>query len=447
MILLIDNYDSFVYNLARYFERLGHATLVVRNTAIDAEQVESLRPAAIVLSPGPCTPERAGCTLGLVRRLHTSIPLLGICLGHQTIAAALGGRVVRAKEPVHGRTSPIHHNGRGLFARLPSPLVGCRYHSLVVDEGSLPDCLEVTARTEDGVVMAIEHRTLPVIGLQFHPESILTEHGYPLLAAFLRLGGPPDADAVAGKRAKSLAEDCPILSQQLAYRGPNVELLFRATAGSQRQMAPQREVAKQLQDGAAQGAVVAGRHQPGGLLFRRKDLRRAAHLRSDDRHTGGRGLQKHATQRFLPGRMRQQRQLAKQPDNVAANAKKVNPPAQLLTPGVVQLAFKTTRFLLLGMPLADNQIMCVGRPVGDACGSAKKHVLPLAKPNLPDDANQLTLRGQPKLPMHVTGWRSRAELRKIDAVVNHVRFFPPPVRRPRDTRVWRAKRPAAARGS
>jgi anthranilate synthase component II len=187
VILLIDNYDSFVYNLARYFERLGHATRVVRNTATDVKDVESLRPAAIVLSPGPCTPERAGCTLELVRCLHASVPMLGICLGHQTIAAALGGRVLRAKEPVHGRTSLVYHSGRGVFAGLPSPLTGCRYRSLVVDEGSLPDCLEVTARTEDGTVMAVQHRRLPLVGLQFHPESILTECGYPLLAAFLQL--------------------------------------------------------------------------------------------------------------------------------------------------------------------------------------------------------------------------------------------------------------------
>jgi anthranilate synthase component II len=189
MILLIDNYDSFVYNLARYFERLGHATRVVRNTEIHAEEVELLGPAAIVLSPGPCTPEQAGCSLALVRRFHADVPMLGICLGHQTIAAALGGRVVRAGEPVHGRTSPVHHNGRGVFAGLPNPLVGCRYHSLVVDEASLPESLEVTARTDDGVVMAIQHRSLPVVGMQFHPESILTECGYPLLAAFLRMAG------------------------------------------------------------------------------------------------------------------------------------------------------------------------------------------------------------------------------------------------------------------
>lgn len=191
MILLIDNYDSFVYNLARHFERLGHATRVVRNTAIDAAAVESIDPSAIVLSPGPCAPDRAGCSLELVRRFHARVPMLGICLGHQTIAAALGGRVIRAKEPVHGRTSFVHHNHRGLFAGLPNPLAGCRYHSLAVDESSLPECLEVSARTEDGTVMAIEHRTLPVVGLQFHPESILTECGYLLLAAFLRLAGLP----------------------------------------------------------------------------------------------------------------------------------------------------------------------------------------------------------------------------------------------------------------
>jgi anthranilate synthase component II len=191
MILLIDNYDSFVYNLARYFQRLGHATRVVRNTAIDPQQAESLRPEAIVLSPGPCTPDRAGCTLELVRRLHARVPLLGICLGHQTIAAALGGRLTRAKEPVHGRTSLVHHDGRGLFAGLPSPMAACRYHSLVVAEGTLPDCLEVTARTADGTVMALQHRALPLVGLQFHPESILTKHGHQLLAAFLRLAGLP----------------------------------------------------------------------------------------------------------------------------------------------------------------------------------------------------------------------------------------------------------------
>jgi anthranilate synthase component 2 len=186
MILLIDNYDSFVYNLARYFERLGHATEVIRNTAIDFQGVRDLHPAAMVLSPGPCTPDEAGCSLELVRQLHTELPILGICLGHQTIVQAFGGRILRAREPMHGRTSPIQHNRQGIFANLPNPFLACRYHSLVADESSLPQCLEATAHTENGEVMAIQHRTLPIVGLQFHPESILTEHGYEILAAFLR---------------------------------------------------------------------------------------------------------------------------------------------------------------------------------------------------------------------------------------------------------------------
>ncbi len=191
MILLIDNYDSFVYNLARYFGRLGHETRVLRNTAIDVPGVQALGPAAIVLSPGPCTPRQAGCSLSVVRELHREVPILGVCLGHQAIAEALGGRVVRAAEPIHGRTTLIHHDGRGVFHDLPSPVVGCRYHSLVVDEGTLPDCLEVSARTEEGTVMALRHRELPVVGLQFHPESILTDTGYRLLAGFLRVAGLP----------------------------------------------------------------------------------------------------------------------------------------------------------------------------------------------------------------------------------------------------------------
>jgi anthranilate synthase/aminodeoxychorismate synthase-like glutamine amidotransferase len=191
MILLIDNYDSFVFNLARYFQRLGQETRVVRHNAIDVARVRALRPAAVVLSPGPCTPNEAGCSLEIVRELQDELPILGICLGHQAIAAAMGGRVVRAQEAVHGRTSPVHHNGRGIFAGLPSPLVACRYHSLIVEEAGLPAALEVTARTADGQVMAIAHRVRPVVGLQFHPESILTEAGYPLLANFLGLAGLP----------------------------------------------------------------------------------------------------------------------------------------------------------------------------------------------------------------------------------------------------------------
>lgn len=186
-IVLIDNYDSFVYNLARYFERLGQPTLVVRNDALDCEAVQDLRPSAIVLSPGPGIPEKAGIGLEVVRRWYREVPLLGVCLGHQTIAAALGAQVVTAKQPMHGRTSQIFHDRHGVFADAPYPFEACRYHSLVVDEKTLPEALEVTARTSDGIVMALRHRTLPVIGLQFHPESILTGIGLELLAAFLRL--------------------------------------------------------------------------------------------------------------------------------------------------------------------------------------------------------------------------------------------------------------------
>jgi len=191
MILLIDNYDSFVYNLARYFQQLGQVTHVVRNTAIDTDGVRKLAPEAIVLSPGPCTPQEAGCSLEVVRQFHQTLPILGVCLGHQAIAEALGGRVIRAREPVHGRSAPIRHDGRGVFAGLPEVILGCRYHSLVVDEASLPDCLEVSARLDDGTVMALRHRQFPLVGLQFHPESILTEAGYQLLAGFLRIAELP----------------------------------------------------------------------------------------------------------------------------------------------------------------------------------------------------------------------------------------------------------------
>ena len=201
-VLVIDNYDSFVFNLARYLERLGQRTRVVRNTAVDAAGVRAMSPDALVLSPGPCAPEQAGCSLDLVRELYRELPILGVCLGHQTIAQALGARIVRAAEPVHGRTSPVFHHGSGVFAGLPSPIVAMRYHSLVVDEQSLPPTLEITARTEDGTVMAFQHRELPIVGLQFHPESILTEHGYPILAAFLRLAGlpvPRELPTIAGE--------------------------------------------------------------------------------------------------------------------------------------------------------------------------------------------------------------------------------------------------------
>jgi anthranilate synthase/aminodeoxychorismate synthase-like glutamine amidotransferase len=199
VILLIDNFDSFVFNLARYFERLGHSTRVVRNDAIDAATVRDHSPDAIVLSPGPCTPQQTGNSIELVRALHRKIPILGVCLGHQTIAEAFGGKTIRAAEPVHGRASLINHDGSGVFAGIPSPLSVGRYHSLVVEESSLPAELHVAARTEDGTIMALAHREFPTIGLQFHPESILTEHGYELLANFLRIGEVAVADAVPGR--------------------------------------------------------------------------------------------------------------------------------------------------------------------------------------------------------------------------------------------------------
>jgi anthranilate synthase component II len=191
MLLLIDNYDSFAHNLGRYFERLGQRTTTVRNDAIDVAAVRDLRPAAIVLSPGPCTPYEAGASLDIVRALHTDVPMLGVCLGHQVIAEALGGRIVRAPSPVHGQTSPVTHSGTRLFDGLPSPINAARYHSLVAETKSLPAALRVTARTSDGVIMAFEHEKYNVFGVQFHPESILTEHGYQLLANFLKLAALP----------------------------------------------------------------------------------------------------------------------------------------------------------------------------------------------------------------------------------------------------------------
>jgi len=189
MILLIDNYDSFVHNLARYFERLGQTTHVVRNDTIDVAEARDLKPAAIVLSPGPCTPREAGASLDLVLGLHAEVPILGVCLGHQVIAEALGGRIVRAPAPVHGQASEIRHTRSGLFEGLPSPMRVGRYHSLVAEPSSVRDPLRSIAWTNDGVIMAIEHIRLPVYGVQFHPESILTECGYELLGNFLRLAG------------------------------------------------------------------------------------------------------------------------------------------------------------------------------------------------------------------------------------------------------------------
>ncbi len=190
MLLLIDNYDSFAHNLARYLTRLDADVHVVRNDRGGIADLLSLRPSAVVLSPGPCTPAEAGCCLDLVRLADPQLPILGVCLGHQVIVSACGGRVVRG-EPRHGRTSLIRHNGEGIFRHVPNPFAGCRYHSLVAHRDSLPAQLQVTAETDDGTIMAVQHRQRPVVGVQFHPEAILTEHGYLLLANFLRLAGMP----------------------------------------------------------------------------------------------------------------------------------------------------------------------------------------------------------------------------------------------------------------
>ena len=189
MILLIDNYDSFVFNLARYFRELSCAVEVVRNDRTTVDEIAALRPEAIVLSPGPCTPLEAGICVEVVRRLGPTIPLLGVCLGHQAIAAALGAEVVRAPEPIHGRTSLVDHDQQRLFSGLPNPLTATRYHSLIVPEATLPSCLRATARTSDGLLMGMEHLDWPTFGLQFHPESVLTCGGHRLLENFLSLAG------------------------------------------------------------------------------------------------------------------------------------------------------------------------------------------------------------------------------------------------------------------
>lgn len=187
MILVVDHYDSFVYNLVQLVARGGHEVLVRRSDAVSPEEVAELRPAGVILSPGPGRPERAGRFVELVRTLDPATPLLGVCLGHQAVGVAYGAKVVRAPEPYHGKTSPIHHQGRGVLEGLPSPLLGARYHSLVVDAASVPDRLEVTATTEDGLVMGLAHRTLPRFGVQFHPESILTPEGPSIVERFLTL--------------------------------------------------------------------------------------------------------------------------------------------------------------------------------------------------------------------------------------------------------------------
>jgi anthranilate synthase component 2 len=187
MLLLIDNYDSFTYNLFHYLCELGADVCVRRNDAIGVEEAMAMTPAGIVLSPGPCDPDRAGICLPLIEAAKDVMPLLGVCLGHQAIGQAFGGRVVRAPEPVHGKLTPIHHDGQGLFEACDNPFLATRYHSLMVAEDGLPTCLEVTARSDDGVIQGLRHRHRPIYGVQFHPESIATENGKMLLANFIRL--------------------------------------------------------------------------------------------------------------------------------------------------------------------------------------------------------------------------------------------------------------------
>ena len=223
MILLIDNYDSFVYNLSRYVKELGEVPRVVRHDATTVDQIADLNPSHIIISPGPCSPKEAGISTDVVRALCDRIPILGVCLGHQCIGRAYGGQIVRAKAPMHGKTSRIHHSGQGIFSHLPNPFVATRYHSLVIAPESLPDCLSVTARTEDGQIMAVQHVTHPVYGVQFHPESVLTEHGYRLIDHFLH-------GVTAAPRAVPQAADGALLAyapqaSTLASAPPSADLV------------------------------------------------------------------------------------------------------------------------------------------------------------------------------------------------------------------------------
>ncbi|MGB1465933.1 MAG: anthranilate synthase component II [Alcanivorax nanhaiticus] len=190
-VLMIDNYDSFTYNLVQYLQELGAEVLVHRNDQITIEEIEALDPDRLMVSPGPCTPNEAGISIAAIKHFAGKLPILGVCLGHQSIGQAFGGKVVRARQVMHGKTSPIYHSGVGIFRDLPSPYIATRYHSLVVEKDSLPDCLEITAWTQndDGSmdeIMGMRHKTLPIEGVQYHPESILSEHGHALLENFLK---------------------------------------------------------------------------------------------------------------------------------------------------------------------------------------------------------------------------------------------------------------------
>lgn len=185
MILVIDNYDSFTYNLVQYLGELGEEVTVRRNDEIDLQGIQDMQPDHILISPGPCTPNEAGITLSIIERFKGQIPIFGVCLGHQAIGQVFGGNVIRAERLMHGKTSPILHNGESVFAGLPSPFTATRYHSLIVERESLPDCLEITAETEEGEIMGLRHKEYAVEGVQFHPESIITDHGHQILRNFL----------------------------------------------------------------------------------------------------------------------------------------------------------------------------------------------------------------------------------------------------------------------
>ncbi len=187
MLLMIDNYDSFTFNLVQYFGELGEQVLVKRNDEISIAEIEKIAPQRIVISPGPCAPLQAGISVATVEKFAGKIPIFGVCLGHQCIGQAFGGRIVHAQTLMHGKTSQMTHTGAGVFAGLPSPYRITRYHSLVIERASKPDCLEVTAWTDDGEIMGVRHKTLPIEGVQFHPESIMTEHGHALLKNFLNV--------------------------------------------------------------------------------------------------------------------------------------------------------------------------------------------------------------------------------------------------------------------
>jgi anthranilate synthase/aminodeoxychorismate synthase-like glutamine amidotransferase len=223
MILLIDNYDSFVYNLARYVRELGETPLVRRHDAVDVDEILRLRPSHIIISPGPCSPKEAGISTEVVQQLGQSVPILGVCLGHQCIGAAYGGEIVRAGHPMHGKISRIHHTGQGLFSGLPSPFIATRYHSLVIAPASVPPGLIVTATSEDGEVMAVQHAEHPVYGVQFHPESVLTEHGYRLLDHFLH--GVPATPRPVPHAADGVLVPPSLERSTLASAPPPVELV------------------------------------------------------------------------------------------------------------------------------------------------------------------------------------------------------------------------------